>query len=68
MDSFLDVVSLAVNNFQLWLVDDSLQVAYEVGQLGSEGCVNSYTDGFLNDASDVEISKSDSLSNEESAC
>src|ERR1700678_3970924 len=36
LDSFLKVCSLAEDGFQLWLVGNSLQVAHEVGKLGSE--------------------------------
>lgn len=48
------------------MVDDSLEVADEVGEFATKGSVDGYADCFLGDAGDEDICKGNTLADKES--
>jgi len=47
------------------MVDNGLEVTNEVGEFGTKGGVESYPDGFYDDASNKYICEGDALADEE---
>lgn len=67
MDGLLSVGSLSEDCLEIRLVDDGLEVTDCVGELGAESSVDSGSNGFLDNASDEDISEGDALADKECA-
>jgi hypothetical protein len=67
LEGFLNVRGRLVDRRELGLVDNGLEVADEVGDLGADGGVESDHGSTLDRRGDGKISEGDALSDEESA-
>ena len=65
LDSLLRVSGLAESVLQRGLVDDGLEVADDVGELGTERSVEGDTDGAEDDGSEGDVGKGDAFADEE---
>lgn len=63
----LGILNLTVDLLQLGLVDDSLEVTYEVGVLEATSGIDSRADALEDVSCDGEIGESDALADEEGA-
>jgi hypothetical protein len=67
LDGLLGVLCLAEDGGELGLVDDGLEVADEMGELGTERGIDGGGDSALDDGGDEDIGKGDALADEEGA-